>query len=309
MTTKDALVANGKRFFNLNPLKIITILAFPKKVLNVLNIRQPFKDDTFDFFVNFARAVVRARKEELANIENNSVKRADLVQLLIDATVEGKGEEEFQNSTIKTTLTEDEIVAQCILFLAAGFETSAASLTFAIFELVNNFEVQEKLYQEVKDENISTDTILNDCPYLEAVLRETTRLYSPVVRLERRVGVENYCLKEGIILEKGTLVEIPPSALAHNPDYWPCPFTFDPERWMPENAHRLVHPYAYLPFGQGPRGCIGQRFALQEMKLVLARLVCRFRFSRTATTPAKLDFIIGIPMLSARPFEVAVSAR
>lgn len=316
MTTNAALVENGKRFFNLNPLKIITILALPRPVLDLLNIRQPFRDDTFDYFVDFARAVVRARKEEMvAKVEDGSAKRADLVQLLMDATVEEnesvENNPEFSPNSNKTSsriLTDDEVVAQLILFLAAGFETSSASLTFAVFELVNNSGVQEKLYEEVKDESITTDSILNNCPYLEAVLKETTRLYSTVVRLERRVGVDDYQLKEGLILEKGTLVEIPPSALHFNPEFWPRPFTFDPERWMPENAHLLV-PYAYLPFGQGNRGCIGQRFAMQEMKLVLARLIRKFRFSKTTSTPVKLDFIIGIPMLNARPFEVAVSAR
>ncbi|XP_017461547.1 PREDICTED: cytochrome P450 3A4-like, partial [Rhagoletis zephyria] len=294
MTTNAALVENGKRFFNLNPLKIVTILALPRPVLDLLNIRQPFKDDTFDYFVDFAQAVVRARKEELvAKVEDGSAKRADLVQLLMDATVEedesDENNSEFQSNSTKTfsSLNEDQIVAQLILFLAAGFETSSATLTAQHRSLL---------------------PFLSCCPYLEAVLKETTRLYSTVVRLERRVGVDDYHLKEGLILKKGTLVEIPPSALHLNPEFWPRPFTFDPERWMPENAHLLM-PYAYLPFGQGPRGCIGQRFALQEMKLVLAKLIRKFHFSKTATTPAKMDFIIGIPMLNARPFEVAVSAR
>lgn len=217
---KNTLVENGKRFFNLNPLKILTILVLPRPVLNWLNLRQPFKDDTFYFFANFARAVVRARRAELADTERQSPKRVDLVQLLLDAVEveEGEGDRDDKENlkdklASSKTLTEDEIVAQCILFLAAGFETTSASLTFALFELVNHVDVEEKLYKEVaqKDHKLEDDDfILHHCPYLEAVIKETTRLYSPVVRLERRVGVHGYQLKEGLILEKGTLIEIPP---------------------------------------------------------------------------------------------------
>src|SRR5699024_5338269 len=105
------------------------------------------------------QAVVRARKAELEKnkeLQNGSPKRADLIQLLIDASesLEESGEEDDKGEqllkNLSKTLTEDEIVAQAIVFLAAGFETSSASLTFALFELVNNADVQEKLYEEVK---------------------------------------------------------------------------------------------------------------------------------------------------------------
>lgn len=211
---QNTLVENGKRFFNLNPFKILTILVLPRPILNWLNIRQPFKDDTFYFFADFARAVVRARKAELADAELQVPKRTDLVQMLIDAIlVDDKSEnKEKVKLNSSKSLTEDEIVAQIILFLGAGFETTSASLTFALFELVNHLDVQEKLYKEViKDlKTEDDDFILNHCPYLEAVIKETTRLYSPVVRLERRVGVNGYQLKEGLVLDKGMLIEIPP---------------------------------------------------------------------------------------------------
>src|SRR5699024_6533242 len=113
-----------------------------------------------------------------------------------------------ENTQTNNKLTDTEIIAQILLFLGAGFETTAATLTHCIFELVRNETIQERLAQELKQTKTqnNSDNYL-DCPYLEAVLKETLRKYPPVVRLERRVGVEGYKLGD-LTLEKGTLIEI-----------------------------------------------------------------------------------------------------
>src|SRR5699024_5852871 len=103
-------------------------------------------------------------------------------------------------------------------------------------------------------------------------------------------------------------VEIPVSAVHHCEDYYPEPDRFNPERFMPENKHLLV-PYTYLPFGLGPRNCVGVRFAYQEIKLCLASIVQRFQFSLTPNTPSKLSFKNGNILLNSFEFPIKVSRR
>ena len=112
----------------------------------------------------------------------------------------------------------------------------------------------------------------------------------------------------GISLDKGVLIEIPTMAVHHNPDYYPEPERFNPDRFMPENKHLLV-PYTFIPFAQGPRNCIGMRFAYQEVKLCLAKIVQRYHFHVTPKTPNKLVFTKGSPLMSATPFPIKVTRR
>ena len=100
----------------------------------------------------------------------------------------------------------------------------------------------------------------------------------------------------GITIPKGMLVNFDIQSLHHNPEYYPNPSVWDPERFMPENRDKLV-PYTYMPFGTGPRNCVGMRFALMEAKTAIAYLVNKFQFSRTPKTtvplkPKKFEFIL-----------------
>src|SRR5699024_10074830 len=104
---------------------------------------------------------------------------------------------------------------------------------------------------------------------------------------QHRVGVDNYKLN-GIQLEKDTHIDIAAYAVHHSAEYYPEPERFNPERFMPENKHLLV-PYTYIPFGAGPRNCIGMRFAYQEIRLCLAKIIRDFRFSPAPDTKIPLD--------------------
>jgi cytochrome P450 len=178
----------------------------------------------------------------------------------------------------------------------AGYETTASTLSFCTYELALHPEVQDKLYAEVtavadKNGDIDYETLVK-LPYIDAVLSETLRKYPPVARLERRVS-ENYTLggedNGGIKLYKGQIVDIPAFAIHHCEDYYENPEKFDPERFMPENRHK-IKPYTYLPFGAGPRNCIGLRFALLEAKLSLSKLIQKYRFVRSENTDVPLKF-------------------
>lgn len=126
-------------------------------------------------------------------------------------------------------------------------------------------------------------------PYLDAVISETMRKYSPAYRTERECKQDYELGDTGIKILKGQFVEIPIYAIHHSDEYYENPEQYIPERFLPENRHKLI-PYTYLPFGGGPRNCIGMRFVLMEAKLVLAHLVNNFVFVRSANTDIPIKF-------------------
>ena len=209
-------------------------------------------------------------------------------------------------------MDENEIIAQSILFFVAGFETTATTLTNALYELAMNPQIQQELHDDLKSklddlEKNSLeyyDAVNNSSPLLNAFIKETLRKYPPVPRLTRLCGVDNYNLG-GMILKKGQGIDIPVFPVHYNPEYYPEPEKFDPSRFLDiDNAKKLP----YLSFGDGPRNCIGMRFAYVEIKLCLANVIRDFCFTRAASTPNKLEFQkIGVS--SALPFELCVGRR
>ena len=179
------------------------------------------------------------------------------------------------------------MIAQAHSFFSAGYETTATSLTWTAFQLALNPSVQEKLYEEVitavdSNGNLDYDLVAR-LPYLDSVVSEVLRMHNPATRLNR------VCMEEtelaGIKLLKGFNVEISVHTVHHSEEFHPNPYKFDPERFMPENRHN-IKPYTYLPFGSGPRSCIGMRFALMETKIAIAYVIRQFRFSKSPNTPA-----------------------
>ncbi|CAG2178179.1 unnamed protein product [Oppiella nova] len=159
-------------------------------------------------------------------------------------------------------MTAEEMSAQGIMFFLAGFDTTAAALTHAIYYLSLHPECQQKLYDELKTCDEFTYETLGHLKYLNAVINETLRLAPSVIRVQREC-LQDYKLgNTGITIPKGASVEIYPYAIHRDPEYWSNPNVFLPDRWF-ESTH---HPYAYLPFGGGPRQCIGQRFAISVMR-------------------------------------------
>ena len=134
--------------------------------------------------------------------------------------------------------------------------------------------------------------VVNEIPYLEATIKETLRLYPPIAVLFRRVTKSDGYTLAGVHLPKDTLVEVSSYSVHHNPEYYPDPDRFNPDRFMPENRHRLV-PYTYLPFGAGPRNCVGMRFAQNELRIGLANFVLNYKVSAEPNLKVRNDFEIS----------------
>ena len=213
-------------------------------------------------------------------------------------------------------LSDDEIISQAILFFFAGFETTASTIVNTLFEFTKYPETQEKLYHEIKEKLEHADKsdltkyyeiIINDIPYLDAALKETLRKYPVLPRLERRLAADDYELG-GIKLERDDIVEISSVAVHYDERNYPDPQRFDPERFMPENKANL-DPYAFIPFGIGPRNCIGMRFAYQEAKVCLALLSQKYYFKKCSTTPENLIFNRGTINLFPQAFDISIEYR
>nr|CAD7459333.1 unnamed protein product [Timema tahoe] len=214
-------------------------------------------------------------------------------------------------------LTDSLLAAQCFVFFVAGFETSSTTIGFALYELAVNPEIQDRASSEVVsvlqgNGGEMTFEAVNKMEYLGrvlddkgtslcvssqgvrcygyTVLTETLRKYPVVPVLSR--NCTKPCTIQGtdLLVVKGMKVLIPVVGLHMDPEYYPDPLKFDPERFSEKNQKARPH-FTYLPFGEGPRICIGMRFGLLQSKLGLATLLSKYKFTPCEDTsiPLKMD--------------------
>nr|QEV83805.1 cytochrome P450 [Brachionus rotundiformis] len=192
---------------------------------------------------------------------------------------------------LKKSLTISEIFSQAAMFLIAGMETTATTLNFIAYNLAKHQDIQQKLIDEVdqvlEEHNgeINYETV-KKMRYMSMVIDETLRMFPAAIKLDRLAG-EDFEF-EGMKIEKDQMVVVPLWALHRDPELYPEPEKFDPERFSAENKQKRDN-NAYLPFGNGPRNCLGMRFALLEIKLTLTNIISKFRFETCDQTPDKIE--------------------
>ncbi|KAL4707544.1 hypothetical protein ACJJTC_000296 [Scirpophaga incertulas] len=269
----------------------------------------------------FSKATMRFFKALISNTmkerETRNIVRPDMIHLLMEAkkgqlsydektkdtavgfaTVE---ESDFGKQKTVTDWSEDDLIAQALIFLLGGLETVSSVTTFALLELAIHPDAQEKLVKEIKEYHERNKGVLDfqtlqSMVYMDMVVSEVLRLWTPGFMIDRRcikdynLGKPNKEAKEDYIIRKGEGLIIPVWAFHRNPDYFPDPDKFDPERFAEENKGKM-NPNAYLPFGIGPRNCIGSRFALCDVKAILYQTLLNFEVSPTekTTIPLALD--------------------
>ncbi|KAK7870826.1 hypothetical protein R5R35_014415 [Gryllus longicercus] len=178
------------------------------------------------------------------------------------------------------SLSDSDIREEVDTFMYAGHDTTEAAISFALSHLPSHPDVQEKIWEELKSvfdwsqPLQPTTQQLSELKYLEMVIKEVLRLNPPVPVILRDI-TEDEKLPSSHVMPNGTVMIISPWAAHRNPEVFPDPEKFDPERFSADETARR-HPYAFLPFSAGPRNCIGQRFAMLEMKSVLAKAIWNF---------------------------------
>uniref|UniRef100_A0A8D9F509 Cytochrome P450 6j1 n=1 Tax=Cacopsylla melanoneura TaxID=428564 RepID=A0A8D9F509_9HEMI len=223
------------------------------------------------YFCKLTWQAIELRKKE-------NVKRSDLLQLLMDAY-----EQEQMLPEEKRVLGREELVASIFIMILAGYETSTSTSSLVLHELAYEPEVQEKVRNEVRKVALESGgkikyEDLSKLKYLEQVISETLRLY-PLTNTLFRECMEDFTIPgTDHVIEKGVFIHIPTSALHTDPNYWKDPETFDPDRFSEQNES-LITPGSYLPFGDGPRICIGKRFAFLQLKLVLSKVLVNYHVS------------------------------
>lgn len=177
-----------------------------------------------------------------------------------------------------TQLSNDEVRDEVVIIFLAGHDTTALALTYTWYLLSQHPEVEAKLHEELRrvlgGRNPVHDDLVN-LPYTRMVLEESMRLYPPAPGLSNRAVLEDdeVC---GVKVPKGANVAVIPWVIQRHRLLWDNPEKFDPERFSPERSQGR-HRFAYLPFGGGPRVCIGMALAMAEAQLILATMAQRFR--------------------------------
>jgi cytochrome P450 len=193
-------------------------------------------------------------------------------------------------------LDDAEIRAQVLLFLLAGHETTASALTFTLHLLGHHPGAQQRVRHEVRRVAGGRAPTAEDTArlaYTTRVVKEAMRLYPPAYGVGRRTSQDEVI--GGFLLPAGSAVVVSTWVIHRHPRHWDRPGVFNPDRFTPERE-AARHRYAYLPFGAGPRACIGGSFALLEAVLATAMIVRAYRLQ---TPPGPIPLAAGITLRPA----------
>ncbi|XP_072938483.1 cytochrome P450 4C1-like [Epargyreus clarus] len=256
-----------------------------KRFAKCLDIVHSFSDN-----VILERKMAKQKEDKPFSVEDDSIggkRRLALLDLLLES--ESKGEIDLEG-----------IREEVNTFMFEGHDTTAMALTFGLMLLADHEEVQERIFEEcttIFGDSKRTPGLTDqaEMKYLEAVIKEILRLY-PSVPFVGRELTEDLTLEGNLVVKKGTEIVVHIYDLHRRADVYPDPEAFKPERFFgSENRH----PYAFVPFSAGPRNCIGQRFAMQEMKCILSQVIRNFKLApiKKGARPALIADLV------LRPYE------
>lgn len=258
----------------------------------VRQIRQPFLNPWFKLsgqlkkHIDLSKAadeiildLIRRRREATGDYD-------DLLQMLLEARYEDTGE----------GMTDQQLLEEVNIIMTAGHETSANALSWIFYLLAQHPEIVHRLQKELAMVLGDRPLSFADLPqlvYTSQVIEEGMRLYPPAWVTDRMAIADDEV--NGVSIPKDYMAVLVIYALHHDPKYWPEPESFNPDRFDPEKKKQQV-PYTYLPFGGGPRLCIGNNFAMMEMQMVLAYFLRKYGLSLVLGQQVEM-----LPLVTLRP--------
>ncbi|XP_064551996.1 probable cytochrome P450 6a23 [Drosophila montana] len=276
----------------------IFCLLFPELSLRLHIKRTPA--DVEAFYLGLVKDTISYR-------EQHKIRRNDFVDIMLEM------KQKYDSGNTAEGLTVNEIAAQMYVFLVAGFETTSTALTLALYELARHEHIQCLLREEIEEviANYGENGELNyeamqKMKYLEQVISETLRMY-PVATEHMRRANAHFEVPDHPkhYIPAGSHLIIPVYSIHHDPEYYPEPEKFLPERFT-EEAIQKRPSCAFLPFGLGPRICIGMRFGRIKLAVGLIALIRNFRFAFAPTTPQTMQFEKHSFLLHTKGFQLHV---
>jgi len=247
-----------------NVIKYLPFVRFPRK-------------STSDFFTDMIKQVLTEKKKNLDQTIANGT--ADIIDHHLIS----------QRDDPKTVLTDEMLASQEFLFFIGGLDTTVETLDFSFYFLCVNPEAQERAYKEVTSvlggrKDITYDD-LQKMKFVESCLLETLRKSPLSFIIDRICGKETEVA--GYTIEKGMIVQFPLSYIHNDPEHFPEPEKYRPERFL-SGEEDGTNVSAFLTFGDGPKNCIGRRLALMNMQAIIANMLLKYRIEKSARTPVPL---------------------
>ncbi|XP_030371710.1 probable cytochrome P450 9f2 [Scaptodrosophila lebanonensis] len=280
----------GKKLTNFTAWQNFKFLLFTscKRIMKLLKMTL-FDKQTTEYFMRLVLDSMKYRQE-------HHIIRPDMINMLMESR--GMLPSDKPKPLHNREWSDVDIVAQCFVFFFAGFETSAVLMAFTAHELMENEDVQDRLYEEVSqvDSDLEgkelTYEALMGMKYMDQVVSEVLRKWPAAIAIDRECNKDITYEVDGktIEIKKGEGVWLPTCGIHRDPKYYENPSKFDPDRFSEENKDK-IQPFTYFPFGVGQRNCIGSRFALLEAKSVIFHLLRDFRFAaaKKSTVPLVLS--------------------
>ncbi|CAH1402047.1 unnamed protein product [Nezara viridula] len=256
-------------------IRSVRIMYFFQPIFNL----SPYKNQeskSINYVNKYIAKILENKRTEAKNIKKDENVENDIGAKEKLALLDMLLQLQFSNAKI----TDKEIYDEVNTFMFAGHDTVSSALSFVIYNLAVHQDVQEKVYAEVMEvlgDSKPTYQSLMNFKYLERVIKETMRLYPSVPYIGRRLK-KDMPITDGHIVPKDSDVAVFIYDHHRNPENFPDPEKFDPDRFLPENIAKR-HPYAYIPFSAGSRNCIGQKFAMMEQLATVSHLLRQFRIS------------------------------
>ncbi|CAH1154865.1 unnamed protein product [Phaedon cochleariae] len=267
-------------------LSAFAALVLPGSIMKIFGLRF-FDEDVRKYFFNVLQDSLRMGKD-------SGTLRSQLIESLLEAQSAAKKDGSLRQ------LDDDDILAQSLIFFVGGSETVSKLIGFICYELAMNKEMQDRLRAEILDVSRENDgEITYDATmkmeYMDMIISESLRKW-PIMGGIDRICTKSYKIEpvtpdeQPIIIEEGTQTWIPIWSIHHDPKYFPDPEKFDPERFN-EERKKEMYPYAYNPFGLGPRSCLGQRFSLLKCKIIIMHIISNFELEPCQKTKVPLGLL------------------